>query len=417
MERATRPLRRRGARAPAKGVLAPRSPIPPPLRLGPNLYLAHTMPGLEGVAAEEIAARYALATSHGGRADAPHTDNTARDSPRAFTVREIGRRSVPDRAGITIFTAPRPEPLGRLRTVEDIFAVVGYRDGLGGKPLTLERILAAARDAPYIAQGLAARSRLMPGVRAGHRLRYRVIARMAGEQEFRRIDLQRAVERGLGERGDHAWRLVEDSADVEFWATMLGDEFILALRLSDERMRQRDYKIAHLAGSLRPSVAAALGWLSRPAVDDIVLDPLCGAGTVLIERAHLERYQLLIGSDRDSAALEAARENTGPRYKPLELHPWDATALPLADGSVTKIVSNLPWGNRHGSHHENRRAYPRMLAEFQRLVRPGGRIVILTGETRLMSELIRRGAFRPEKILYVSILGAPAAVYAWTVAA
>jgi 23S rRNA G2445 N2-methylase RlmL len=234
---------------------------------------------------------------------------------------------------------------------------------------------------------------------------------MTGEHEFRRVDFKRAIERGIAERGDHTWRLSETEAEVEFWATMFADEVIIAVRLSDERMRHRDYKIVHIPGSLRPSVAAALAWLSGPAGDDVMIDPLCGAGTVLVERAHLEHYKLLIGSDHDREALQAAGANIGPRYKPVELHPWDAVALPLPDRSVSKVVTNLPWGKRHGSHEENRRLYPRLIAEFRRIVGVGGTIVMLTGETRLMSNLIARRLLRPEKILRVSVLGAPAAVY------
>ena|GEM_PF-243500 len=441
-----------------------------PFRLGPNLYLAQTQPGFDGVAWEEIAARVRASL------DPPPIDfqkRRSRTSPSRFRApavlgaRELGRRNVPDRAGITIFTAPRPEPLRLLRASEDVFAVIGYRRGLAGDPSALERIAAIARDAPYVDQALAARTRLMPGTRSGHRLRYRVIARMAGEQQFRRVDLARAISRGIAERGDRSWRPSPDGADVEFWATLLpirplktsappasrsvfsrargrglngglnegsqmsgmalkssfqqmplvtpsqhlASELILAIRLSDERMRHRDYKVAHLPGSLRPSVAAALALLSQPMPEDVVLDPLCGAGTVLIERAHLGHYRLLIGCDRNTRALSAARENVGPRYKPLELHPWDASALPLPDQSVSKIVTNLPWGIRHGSHEDNRLLYPRILREFHRLIKPGGKIVILTSETRLMSDLITRGLFRPDKILRVSILGANAAVY------
>jgi len=93
---------------------------------------------------------------------------------------------------------------------------------------------------------------------------------------------------------------------------MFPGELVLTLRLSDERLRHRDYKVAHMPGSLRPSVAAALGWLSEPAPDDIVLDPMCGAGTVLIERAYLGRYQQLIGGDSNPAMLEAAPRERWP---------------------------------------------------------------------------------------------------------
>jgi len=314
-----------------------------------------------------------------------------------------------------IFKTPSVEPLRHVRTAEDLFYLAGYRRGLGGARDALERVRAMAREAPFVDRALAAMVHTLPGSRSGKRLRFRVVARMAGEHEFRRVDFQHAVERGFAERGDHSWRLGQDAADVEFWATMLEDEAILALRLSDERMRHRDYKVAHVPGSLRPSVAAAMAWLSRPADGDTVLDPLCGAGTVLIERALIGRYAMLFGSDRDPAMMRAARENIGPRYKPIELHPWEATAIPLPDGGVSAIITNLPWGIRHGSHDENRRLYPRLLAEFRRLARKDGRIVILTGETRLMAEVSARAGFRPEQVLRVSILGAPAAIHVWRI--
>jgi tRNA (guanine6-N2)-methyltransferase len=387
------------------------NPEPPkPFKFGAHIYLAQTQPGFEPIAANEIGARF--------------------DRNR---IAELGRRLVPERVGMTIFSAPRIDPLKLVRTAEDFFAVVAYRR-FPVSPLdpalkyvpkstaehdadarlaskTLERVRTASRDARFIEEALAAHVSLVPGSRAGRRLHYRVIARMAGEHPFRRVDLQRAVERGIGERDDHSWHPGGDDADVEFWATMFPGEFILTLRLSDERLRHRDYKVAHLPGSLRPSVAAALGWLSEPSPDDIVLDPMCGAGTVLIERAHLGRYQRLIGGDSDRVSLAAARENVGPRYKPIELNPWDATAIPLASASVTKVVTNLPWGMRHGSHAENRRLYPPLIEEFRRVVGPGGLIVMLTAETRLMADLMSRKVFRPHTILRVSILGAPAAIY------
>jgi tRNA (guanine6-N2)-methyltransferase len=363
-------------------------PGPAPIRLAPDLYAAHTQPGFESILSSEIAAR-------------------------VEGSREAGRRIAPGRAGIVIFSAPRADSLLKLRTAEDLFAVVGYRHGLSLDKAALEGVRIAAREAPHVDHALATRVRLMPGSRSGRRLGFRVVARLEGEHEFRRVDFKRAIERGVAERGDHKWILAEDEqeAEVEFWATMLSGELILAIRLSDERLRHRDYKVAHLPGSLRPAAAAALGWLSEPNDDDVVLDPMCGAGTVLIERAHLGRYRMLLGGDLDAEALDAARSNVGPRYKPIALIPWDAATLPLRAASVTKIVTNLPWGLRHGSHADNRRLYPRMLAEFRRALRPGGLMVLLTAETRLMRELQMRGVIRPSRIYNVTILGAPAALY------
>ncbi len=360
---------------------------PRPLRFGPNLYLAQTQPGFEAVAWSEIEAR-------------------------APSAREQARRVVPDRAGMTIFNTTKPETLRTLRCSEDIFALVGYRFGLGSEAAALDHVRLTAREAPFVAIALNARVPFQPASRAGRRLRFRVIARQVGDHEFRRVDLKRAIERGIEERRDHTWRLEEEGADVEFWATQIGGELLVALRLSDERMRHRDYKIAHRPGSLRPSIAAAIAWLSEPRDDDIVLDPFCGTGTVLIERAHLGRYRNLIGSDRDAGAIRAATENIGPRYKPIELHDdWDAGALPLPDRGVTRIVTNLPWGIKHGSHAQNRRLYGDWIAEMNRVLAPDGRMVLLTSEWRLMRDLIDRGKLAIEKMMRVTVLGAPASIY------
>ena len=373
------------------------APIGPALRLTSNIYIAHTQPGFEGIAAEEIAARYAAAaTGRGGGRPA---------------MRELGRRTVPERAGMTIFSAPRPDPLSAARTIEDLFTLVGYRDGLGTAPATLEKVRTIAHEAPYVEEALESRVRMTPGSRAGRKLGFRVIARIAGEHEFRRLDFQRAVERGIADRGDRSWRGAGDDADVEFWATLLGGEMFLAVRLVDERMRHREYKVAHRPGSLRASVAAALGWLSQPGADDRVVDPMCGAGTILIERAHLGRYAMLAGFDRDPDAIAAARENIGPRYRPIGVAQGDALRLPLGSAAATHLVTNLPWGTKYGSHGENRRLYPRLVEEFARVVRPGGRLVMLTAERMLMREVANRGFVRVESVRRVMILGAQAVIY------
>ncbi|HEX9441017.1 MAG TPA: methyltransferase domain-containing protein, partial [Roseiflexaceae bacterium] len=217
--------------------------------------------------------------------------------------------------------------------------------------------------------------------------------------------------RGIAGRGDHRWQLVEEGA-VELWLTLLPGEALLALRLSDERMRHRDNKIEHLPASLRPTAAAALAWLTQPADDDVFLDPMCGAGTVLIERAHLGRYRLLLGGDEREAALAVARGNIGPRYKPIELREWDARALPLDAGSVDAAAVNLPFGKQIGSPEANRALYPAFLREAARVLRPGARLVALSGDRRTFTESLRRASQLARREAYpVIVLGQSASVY------
>ena len=234
---------------------------PAPLRADPGVYIVQTQPGFESIAWSEIVAQ-------------DSAREKTRDAHRARARRDAGLRGV------------APRTARRVRCAEDLFAIVAYRRGLGDDATSLDKVRAAMRGCTHLDEALNARVAIVKGARAGKKLRFKVVARLSGEHEFRRVDFKHAVETGILEHGDHAWRLDEDNAEVEFWATMLRDELIFTLRLSDDTMRFRDYKISHRPGSLRPSVAAALALVSNPAPDDVFLDPLCGTGTMLIERAH-----------------------------------------------------------------------------------------------------------------------------------
>src|SRR5205823_13378592 len=99
---------------------------------------------------------------------------------------------------------------------------------------------------------------------------FRVIARKAGEHAFRRVDMQRAVELAILDRFP-AWRLVEDGGRLEVWAQLVKDLLVVGIRLSDNELRQRSYRVASLPAALKPTVARGLVLLSRPQPDDIFL--------------------------------------------------------------------------------------------------------------------------------------------------
>lgn len=296
-----------------------------------------------------------------------------------------------------------------LGLTEDVFALAlttGIPTGWGG--------LRVLRDAVAAGPMLESAAMVAGDVQGRHLSRptFRVIARMAGEHAFRRVDAQHAVESGIGDAFPR-WHLVEDGSQLEFWLQVTGGRVTLAARLSDQTMRAREYKNANLPASLKPTIARAMALLTEPAEDDIFLDPMCGAGTILIERAMTGRYRELLGGDSDPAAVAAALDNIGPRYKPVSVRRWDARALPLEDGSVSRIATNLPFGKQVGSPQENRTLYPALLAEWVRVLRPGGRMVLLTGDV----ETLQRALHGRREMVSVSwsrllVRGLPARLWA-----
>ncbi|NYT06567.1 MAG: methyltransferase domain-containing protein [Methanomicrobiales archaeon] len=126
-------------------------------------------------------------------------------------------------------------------------------------------------------------------------------------------------------------------------------------------------------GVMMPILARALVNLSRAGAGERLFDPFCGTGGVLLEGRLLGME--VLGSDMDPAMLAGCRAN----LPDAELMRADATDLPLRDGSVDAVVTDLPYGQSvciRGSDMD--RLYDASLAEIRRVLRPGRRAVVVT---------------------------------------
>ncbi|MDX2132864.1 MAG: bifunctional demethylmenaquinone methyltransferase/2-methoxy-6-polyprenyl-1,4-benzoquinol methylase UbiE [Planctomycetota bacterium] len=100
---------------------------------------------------------------------------------------------------------------------------------------------------------------------------------------------------------------------------------------------------------------------------DVVLDVACGTGALTRAFAARSPASLVIGADYTRAMLDiAARDRPDARTTYIEA---DAMRLPMADASVD--VVSIAFGIRNVQ--DPRRA----LGEFARVLRPGGRLVVL----------------------------------------
>jgi 23S rRNA G2445 N2-methylase RlmL len=239
---------------------------------------------------------------------------------------------------------------------------------------------------------------------------------MTGEHGYRRVDARKALADGLAGVFPQSWKAAEENAAVEVWLTIHGDQAVCGLRLSDRTMRQRGYKVEHLPASLRPSVAAAMVRLAGSGPDMTVLDPMCGAGTILAEHAELSRQRggrvTLWGGDLDRNALRAAAANL-KRFRPDVLAHWDARRLPLPDASADRIVCNPPFGRQLGKPEEIGPLYREAIREWDRVLKPGGRAVLLVEDPEPLLDAIRPVGWSAQKQYRVRVLGLPALMSVW----
>lgn len=303
------------------------------------------------------------------------------------------------RSDLILFEAtPEGRPAAQsLGTTEDVFVEVG-------------RTRRAEGDEPgWIAGRIWRRSRVEHAlavwaqeVRAlSSSATFRVIARVLQERSFLRTDLRRALTRTI-QATKPRWR-VADPAEVEVWITEYRrGQIVTGLRLTDTRTRKHGGRRVERPGALRPSVAAAMVHLAGEP-SGLLLDPCCGAGTILLEA--LTGGWQVTGVDIDPLAVDAARRNV-----PLAtVHLGDARHLDLPDGSVGASVSNLPFGRQYSVQGTPAQWTARVLAEIARVTRRGGRAVLLSPEIPNNS---MPAALRLEEKLPIRVLGTRATI--WT---
>jgi 23S rRNA G2445 N2-methylase RlmL len=179
----------------------------------------------------------------------------------------------------------------------------------------------------------------------------------------------------------------------------------------DEHMRF-PYRSNLLPFSLNPVLANLIVRAVGAKDDEVFMDPMCGAGTILIERAMIGPYKRLLGGDITRKAVSKARDNLSTMGVRATVKRWDATHLPLANESITTVVSNLPYGIRASSHEENLKLYPRFMKDISRVLSVGGRGGLLTQEKRLLEgALARSGSSRLTKIFKIETGGLRPTLY------
>ena len=351
-------------------------------------FYAQTMPGVEEIAWLEIRARL----------------TGAKFGSYLYAKEQNGI--------VTFGYKGRFEDLLRLRTTEDVFLQV----------VSVPK-MPRGRRALYEIGNLVQHGDVF-GWAVNHFLRqrkfsgpptYRVISRQYGQHDFRRKDFQRVVLRGLKQRYPR-WQTVEDNSQVEFWVNLLGSHLLIGLRLSDREMRHRHRKKVALPAALRPSVAAAMVFLTQPAPTDCFLDPMCGSGTILLERRQMGPYGQLWGGDIVHKYVKATRRNLFPgrrqrRPKPIYFYGGNGRFLPFPTQTIDKVAVNLPFGKQIGSKAEIKQLYPAFLAELDRVLTDEGRVVLLSSEFDLVKEALRPTRLQIVTGYSIAILGQWGRIY------
>ncbi|MGQ9610510.1 MAG: methyltransferase domain-containing protein [bacterium] len=289
-----------------------------------------------------------------------------------------------------------------LRAVNDIYIFIGSIPGLTRSRNSLGEIF--RRVGSFNLDPSLRIHKEAHGGKGKKSITFKVVSTMTGKHNFRRIDVQKSVELSLMRR--YGWKLNLESPTLEFRMDLEDDNFLFGLRLTDERLQKKEYKLSHVPASLHPPVAYCMVLLSDPNPMDTFIDPMCGAGTIIIERALAGPYRYIIGGDKSTNSINSAKINVDASGENLHLVLWDALKMPISDHTIDKVVCNIPFGKQTGEGIDNKPFYSGFIKEIRRVIKPGGKAVLLTPEKGLMNRLVSQHSnVNLEKIYPINLFG------------
>ncbi|AEF95679.1 tRNA (guanine(6)-N2)-methyltransferase [Methanotorris igneus] len=250
----------------------------------------------------------------------------------------------------------------------------------------------------------------------------------AGEHDFTSIDVGRVAGQAVIDAYKNAkgvrLKVNLDNPDVIIRVDVIFNELIIGIDTTgDEGLHRRGYRAYNHPAHLNASIASALVKLSNWKDDEILLDPMCGSGTILVEAAMIKR-NIPPGKFRDDfafikifgrEALDEIKSQIVENKKMLKLYgvekfkkhisgavknaenvgvvdtikfiEGDATELEkidyLKDG-VDVVITNPPYGIRIGGKKMVRNLYNNFLNSLKKITHDDSRIIIITAEDKIL---------------------------------
>lgn len=173
--------------------------------------------------------------------------------------------------------------------------------------------------------------------------------------------------------------LNRQSPTTEFWLVTRRDGFgFFGIRVTRQNTILEK-------GELRPELCHLLCLLSEPSKDDCFLDLFCGSGAIPIERTRSFPFKEVWACDTDPKIVQKLKEKVEAMKLHMNICCCDALHLTqFPNGSFDKVVTDPPWGLFQGKQLN----YSKLLQELCRVVKTGGRIVLLLSRHIPLHELL-----------------------------
>ena len=202
---------------------------------------------------------------------------------------------------------------------------------------------------------------------------FTIVASFLGKRNYNRFEIEDIIGEEIGKKIKGRYqssKLGKDSPpDLTFRIHLWDNKGWFGLRIFDLPLHRRAYKITSRTGSLHPPLAYSMARMADIRKGNKVIDPFCGVGTIPIEVKKIRPKASVFGLDIDEFQTRQAKENADNAGREIEFLKSDAGQLPFSDGSIDRIVSNIPWNHQVGAAGNLRSGLLPFWVEMKRVVK------------------------------------------------
>ena len=208
--------------------------------------------------------------------------------------------------------------------------------------------------------------------------------RIGSKHNFKSDQVEFEVGGAMSEYFDNIKPKMEDF-DVNVRVDVVGSNVIVGTQQNFADLSKRHFCRYRNTVTIKSNLAYVMLRCANLQPNQVILDPFCGSGTILLEALEVEPSLRCVGIDVNRRSIQGAQENAkaegrGPDV--CKFHCIDVRAFRkhIPDKSVDAIVSNLPWGIMTGQRKsvtDLQSMYEMFLRTAWYTLKDHGRVVML----------------------------------------
>lgn len=194
-------------------------------------------------------------------------------------------------------------------------------------------------------------------------------------------------------------------ADCEFWLMSRSEQVSLFLFRITENKKQLN------KGELKIELANLLCQIVEPVENEIILDPFCGSGAIMLERSKSVNFKGIFANDKNEILVSELKKKI-KKIKNTKLQKSffvkceDFFHNSFKDNFIDTIITDPPWGLFETIDED---FYINLLKESHRILKNNGKLILLSAKKDFFEKTIEN--FKIIKQYNILVSGKKAGVY------